>query len=683
MSDYNIAKRVRAILVSTITMLGIAGSNVEARTLYVSSSTGNDANDGLSPEAAGSSGPFRSLDRLANIQMGEGDQLLFRCGDLFLGQLDINVASAGNQPLRIASYGNCSAGSRPTLDGSRAVENNSIGGDGLISAPSRRNVAQVFADGSSLPQARFPESTYLMVPAGTPGRKEGFPASLAGGKDVLGAEAWARTQAWFIEERVITKVVDGTARFDKPLDWPLDGGSGLYFTGKAWMLTEAPGWARDASTEVLSVRTRSGTKEIRASYREPLVRISGPGSVVVEGLALTRAGEDALSILAKGDVTVSNVVVQDAGRNGIAITGARSTNVSRNTIERVGRDGILVERLSNLVVRGNVLKDISMLDRPRPALAAINATSSTGAAIEDNRITGAGYIGIRFYDGATVRGNTIEGACLTMGDCGAIYTWRGNAKSDMAAPSIVADNTIVDVPGERSVKPGWRTYAAGIYLDDLATNVEVTNNVIVGARQGIYLHNAYENSLQGNAVLGSGDVSLALAMDSEKFAATRRLDNVVENNGFYVPAGESSVLMIRRTPNEPFARFAGNTIVGKNAKQRRTAVYRNKGTFSVPDYALSEGSTKGLTGEENEEVLDSPQASGAASSKWRIETVGDTRRLSNGVWTVNQRVAASSMGERTISPGNCKQFRPRPRKGKPADQDGGEKVIEICSQTTN
>jgi hypothetical protein len=81
-----------------------------ARIIYVSSQSGNDNNDGLSPERA-----VRSLNHGASmIRGGRGDFLLLKRGESFYGRLAGLSSGAGpNQRTVIGSYGNSTA--RPVI----------------------------------------------------------------------------------------------------------------------------------------------------------------------------------------------------------------------------------------------------------------------------------------------------------------------------------------------------------------------------------------------------------------------------------------------------------------------------------------------------------------------------------------------------------------------------------------
>lgn len=78
--------------------------------IYISSTRGNDANDGLSPAT-----PWHSLEKVNLLALVPGDSLLFKAGDTFIGKLSIiNEGGTENKPIYIGSYDD---GEKPVLDG--------------------------------------------------------------------------------------------------------------------------------------------------------------------------------------------------------------------------------------------------------------------------------------------------------------------------------------------------------------------------------------------------------------------------------------------------------------------------------------------------------------------------------------------------------------------------------------
>ena len=92
--------------------LQLSRPSADTRTIYVSSSTGNDANNGLSQNSA-----VATIDRgLSLIRDGSADHLLLKAGDTWVDQsfgfLDFSGRS-GSEPILISSYG---SGARPLIE---------------------------------------------------------------------------------------------------------------------------------------------------------------------------------------------------------------------------------------------------------------------------------------------------------------------------------------------------------------------------------------------------------------------------------------------------------------------------------------------------------------------------------------------------------------------------------------
>ncbi len=88
-------------LIPTIILVVInLSSCIYANTYYISSSNGNDNNDGLSIDF-----PFSSLEKINAINFNAGDTILFKSGDLWEGMLWIKGSGSTQEPIIIDSYG--------------------------------------------------------------------------------------------------------------------------------------------------------------------------------------------------------------------------------------------------------------------------------------------------------------------------------------------------------------------------------------------------------------------------------------------------------------------------------------------------------------------------------------------------------------------------------------------------
>ena len=90
----------------------------ERTTYYISSSSGNDNNQGSE------NSPWNSISKISNIELSPGDSIFFKKGDTFVGQFKVNGSGSEDKPIVITSYG--SSNDKPIISGSG---DNISGGD--------------------------------------------------------------------------------------------------------------------------------------------------------------------------------------------------------------------------------------------------------------------------------------------------------------------------------------------------------------------------------------------------------------------------------------------------------------------------------------------------------------------------------------------------------------------------
>jgi uncharacterized protein YbcV (DUF1398 family) len=499
---------------------------VARATDYHLAADGDDTADGLASAPAGGSGPWRTLPRLQGVPLKGGDRVLLRCGQRFQGPVVLLLRGGGDAgPVVLASDGKCAAGQLPLVDGKPPLLA-APGADGVAVWQAPAAVSQVFFDNAVLLPARFPVAQYLIYPPGqAPDTQHLPPHAQLAGKDLKGARVFARTEEWFLEDRVLRSAQgDLSAAFD----YPVRAGSGVYLVGKDWMLGTRPGWAYDASTGRLHLRNPD-QRAVAVSLDQALLRIEGKGSLSVSDIRLDGAGGNGLDLHVDGDVRVERVTVARSAGNAMAIAGARHATVVASLVDGAGRDGIFFAEVDKVDVRGNRVLGAGTYLGPRPSLAAINAHRTNAATVDENLVRDSGYIGIRVSGDARVRRNLVDGSCLNLSDCAAIYTWRRNAQ-DVRPASVISGNLILRVAGDTTVKLGVIDYFSGIYLDEFTRFVTVRDNVIAGVEQGIYLHNAVLNVVSDNHVIGAKGKPMLVGVDARHFKGDEPVANDLARN---------------------------------------------------------------------------------------------------------------------------------------------------------
>lgn len=476
--------------------------------------------NGQQPSAAPIAAPWR---------VKAGDRVLLRCGQRY-GPLHIQLEGKGGPPLFVGSDQVCPPGQEPVLDARGSLFWQAVGQQPVRhSARAPGRVTQVFDGELPLPRARYPKQGYLMLPANTAAQAGQLPAA-PGAKGwpkepLQGARVHARTQEWWLEE---AQVLDAEGRLQPTLRYPLRPKVGLYFSGKAWMLDEQRAWVYDA-VENQAWISGNKTSRLGVSLNQPLLQVTGTGNLKLEGVQLFGAGADALRVHLDGQATVTRTTVRWAAGNGMTFIGLQQVQVQDSTVQQTGLDGIFFAEVRRAEVRDNRVLDAGMHLAPGPALAAINVHRTDAALVQGNLVQRSAYHGIRFAGDARVEGNLVLDSCLLLSDCAGIYTWRRHAE-DVRAEAWVTGNVVAGVRGDTSVKLGVNDWFVGIYLDNYSNHVTVSDNLVVDANQGIYLHDAWQVRVHNNVVRAALR-PLVNAADPGKLAPERvQLQTVADND---------------------------------------------------------------------------------------------------------------------------------------------------------
>jgi len=88
-------KKITLIIIS-IFLLG----NAKSQVYYVSSSLGNDQNDGLSIQS-----PFQSIEKLNSMVFSPGDSINFKSGDYWEGMFWLKGSGVSNNSIVVDIYG--------------------------------------------------------------------------------------------------------------------------------------------------------------------------------------------------------------------------------------------------------------------------------------------------------------------------------------------------------------------------------------------------------------------------------------------------------------------------------------------------------------------------------------------------------------------------------------------------
>lgn len=365
----------------------------------------------------------------------------------------------------------------------------------------------------------------------------------------VGTTIRIRTNAWVIDERKVVGQTGNRLLLDHPTSYPLKAGWGYYFSGAAWMVDEPNEWLYDAAGPAVLVRTATDAAPqvpLALGALDTCIDLTSTQNLSIEGMELKgcRTGVRATATTA---IVLRRLRLTDIDSNGVFAPGSRNLQVLSSSIERTGEHAILGTAVSLAVATGMLISDNMIIDagvtRVNGSLVTVPVATlgavfpGSGSSVLNNSISGAAYNGIRTLGTGIIVGNLVESTCLVLDDCAAIYAYGAGQGSR------IESNVVRDVPGGMNGKPvGSTSQGEGIYLDQGANGVAVIRNTVSDADAGIFLHNAFNNTVQGNMLYGNRRHQIWLFEESN----TRNQDgdiygNVITDNMLFSTSPSAAV----------------------------------------------------------------------------------------------------------------------------------------------
>jgi len=560
--------------------LGLA-SPAQATTYYVDNVAGNDNNSGTSTTS-----PWQTVLKVTtkgnstSAPFKPGDAILFKNGDVWRERLALTSAGTAASPIVIGGYGSSTV--KPIISGADLVPSSAwkaytshiyVAAIGTATPPD-----QVYVDGTFYEVARYPTNGYMIVPKNSPNtttvvgplalsvEQSAYVASTAAAvlgaaapvkmatlsglssSQIAGSTLVARPNPWTAQAVPVASATtafepgSGSITTASALSSTLVTNNGFYLRNQLWMLKEAGQWYYDPVAGNLYVWTVAGDSPanhvVEIADRPNGIEVEGAGYVTVQNIQENYGQVGVLSSNTTNGVVFNNLTVV-GGVTGISFSTCATCGgtVENNVITGSLRYGVVVAGGSGITVTKNTVQNAgNVMHQPDGDLAAIKF-SAANSVISSNTITNSGYNGIDF-NGANVSvlNNSINGTCLKLDDCGAIYS-SAAAPNDNETGDVVSGNSINNSIGNYSGTIYAFTEAMGIYLDDYRHDVTVTNNFVANADNGIYIHNGYNHVVTGNRFLSMRQNGIRISADKVVGYTT---NNTIEGNVFQTLATANS-----------------------------------------------------------------------------------------------------------------------------------------------
>ncbi len=476
-------------------------------TNYYLSSSGNDANTGTRPANA-----WKTLQRLNRFVPKPGDSILFRRGDEWSGTITAGIWGLEGKPLVYGAYGK---GSRPKIYGSEEISGWTRHSGGIYKARFNKKINQLFVNDKKMKVSRHPNKGYYFITS-TRGTNIFTSDQLDSKMDYSGAKWFGRTYYYTTDLKQVVSSRSNSLALNEAPRKELKSGLGFFLMNKLEFLDQPGEWYYDETANTVYLWTLKGDSPenyiIRGSVYEDGLYISNKDNVVIQDLEFLQQANTGINLIKSNYVTIKNNVFHDMDGFGIySYENANHVTIIDNFIEGVNHYGIY-GRISRSLISDNVISKVALFENiGLTGTGEDNFGGGMYIAGEDgnntirfNRITETGYNGILFAKPDNIiEYNFIKDICLLKGDNGGIYTsWYNRAASKGPEGSIIRNNIILNVVGEKYGYTSGRDFGEGIYIDRSAKGVTIENNTVAYCtNSGIYLHQTEDCVVRKNTIL--------------------------------------------------------------------------------------------------------------------------------------------------------------------------------------
>ncbi|CAM2067299.1 putative pectate lyase C [Sulfidibacter corallicola] len=494
-------------VVLTAAALFVANPDCRAVTYYVSSSQGNDSNNGTSEQT-----PFATIEHVNGLTLQPGDQVLFRCGDTWRGTtLEITQSGSNGSPILYGSYPTADCADMPNLSGAQPVSGWSTHsgnirvadlGAGQNSGLFPNGLNQLFQGNSRLPFGRWPnidagDGGYSTIDD-APNNTSIVDNELPGGIDWSGAWAHIKAIRWSITNRQVSSNSGTTINLASGTDcWAGDcQGWGYFLTNHLSTLDQEGEWFWDEATNRVYLYHADGLPTGIEGSAVQLANANDWGGIVlgnhlreeigfvtIDNLAVTRWYQHGITTPTNLELTdnhnliIRNCRIEDVDSIGLNLAtwiwndpdrqgwrGGRDQQIENNVIRRANHMGINTYSTDSTFT-DNVVADIGLIANLGASgmgcgdgsqgfctefgdgirIKIDNPTlSGFGNTFQYNLVERTGYCGFdNFGTGNTIRENIIRQACISKGDCGAIRSFGQSPLSTSPARDLTIMNNII------------------------------------------------------------------------------------------------------------------------------------------------------------------------------------------------------------------------------------------------
>jgi parallel beta-helix repeat protein len=565
------------LITTWLSGLLLISHTAQSETYYLSSSGGNDANDGLSESSA-----WQSLDKLNTTKLPDDTTLRFKRGDVFRGSININASNARINGISANAYG---TGPKPVISGSIAITDWQPTTHPQLSpqvweatVPTTEAIIHLFVDGELMTIARYPNADspasdhdWLNVDESA-GMDSFTDTDLVSDKPDdywVGATLRLRNFSWTYTVLPITGYQSASGKITAAGLGNQRPGWGYFLDGKLEELDYPSEWYYDAITQKVYLYPPNGQDPnellVEGSVYQNGWRGSGQGSVTIANLVFQHFNGNGISIGGQEPIIIHDCDFKH-NKTGLSWWNAANIIVSDNSFDHQLTTALVLKHditnftVQQAIIENNTITHTAMYPGYGKRLEGIYEgsaikVSGQGYILRQNVIDYSSWVGIAVGKGGghTVENNVIRHTLALLNDGGGIFIGSNN--------NIIRGNFISDTIGNIGDSEGCfegndpcyhlPSFGMGIGSDPGFKNNFIENNTVYNNNDNGIRLNQFTNTTVRNNVLYNNERA-QIFFDKDPSA-----NNVIDNNIMY-SLGPNQVGLLFPPVNEGKSNYFDN-----------------------------------------------------------------------------------------------------------------------------
>lgn len=476
----------RLLFLILLLPLLVSGTN------YYVSNTGNDSNTGTTTSA-----PWRTISKVNTIfsSLSPGDNILFKRGDTFVGELVISRSGTSGARIVIGAYG---SGADPIISGLSTLSSFADIGGGIQRTYAYCKASVNILNINGVPQkiGRWPNTGWNIYE--TFSTKVSITDNeLTGTPDWTGAELVVRKNHWIIDRAPITNHTTTTLTYTSPSNYNGTANYGYFVQKSLSTLDQFGEWYFDGTYMNIYFGANSPSSyTIKTSILDTLVYATNKSYITFDNITFEGANLAAFYLSGCTGFTIQNCSILYTGRDAIYSENCSYLTVDRCSINYAMNTSIDMDTYggsgTNATITNNTIKNSGVyvgMDKGSGDGCNFGLSIQVPKSrIQYNSLDSCGYHGIIFVEDSTlVQYNLVDHFCLVKDDGSGIYTYQQTA-TPVFQGRVVSSNIVLNGYGNETGTADGLSQANGIYMDGYTQNVTISDNTVYNCNQsGLFL----------------------------------------------------------------------------------------------------------------------------------------------------------------------------------------------------